>query len=254
MTTTTTTTTTTGTDLETLHAELEQEVIRLKLELAEAKTLNAHTTKERDDATNELAEAVQANIRVMRERDELRAELEDARSQIDDLAVEITNLRFNSFKLSHDVDIFQKENDELERRNRYLEEHQSDSQIGLRSSSGVGDDMVSIAEEQTLCSDGSSSSSLHRKDSAHDSHGSNRSLTLRQSGGGGDVRPSFGKIESSSKLMNSYTALEIFSTIEDGCLDGGHGAPSEPIRRLGHQTCRRSSELSEGVPTKHTSI
>ena len=248
-----TTVTTTGTDLETLHAELEQEVIRLKLELAEAKTLNAHTTKERDDATNELSEAVQANIRVMRERDELRAELEDARSQIDDLAVEITNLRFNSFKLSHDVDIFQKENDELERRNRYLEEHQSDSQIGLRSSSGVGDDMVSIAEEQTLCSDGSSSSSLHRKDNPHDSHGSNRSLTSRTSPSGGDVRPSFGKIESSSsKLMNSFTALEIFSAIEDGCLDGGHGAPSEPIRRLSHQTCRRSSELSEGVPTKHT--
>ena len=127
-----TTMTTTGTDLDALHAELEQEIIRLKLELAEAKTLNAHTIKERDDATNELSEAVQGNIRIMCERDELRAELEDARSQIDDLAVEITNLRFNSFKLSHDVDIFQKENDELERRNRYLEEHQSDSQIGLK--------------------------------------------------------------------------------------------------------------------------
>ena len=48
------------------------------------------------------------------------------------------------------------------------------------------------------------------------------------------MRPSFGKIESSSKLMNSFTALEIFSAIEDGCLDGGHGAPSEPIRRLSH--------------------
>ena len=248
------TTTTTGTDVDaaSMHAELEQEIIRLKLELAEAKTLNEHTRKERDDASHELSEAVQVNIRIMRERDQLRAELEDARSQIDDLAVEITNLRFNSFKLSHDVDIFQKENDELGRRNRYLEEQQSDSQIGLRSS-GVGDDMVSIAEEQTLCSDGSSSSSLHRKDNPHDSHGSDRSLTSRTSPSGGDVRPSFGKIESSSsKLMNSFTALEIFSAIEDGCLDGGHGAPSEPIRRLSHQTCRRSSELSEGVPTKHT--
>ena len=240
------TTTTTGTDLDTLHAELEQEIIRLKLELAESKTLSEHTRKERDDATNELSEAMQANICIMRERDELRAELEDARSQIDDLAVEITNLRFNSFKLSHDVDIFQKENDELERRNRHLEERQSDSQVELRSS-GVGDDMISIAEEQTLCSDGSSSSSVQRKDSAHGSHGSNRSLTSRTGQSGGGVQPDFGK-ESSSKLLNSFTALEIFSAIEDGCLDGGcHGAPSEPIRRLSHhQTSRRSSDLSPG--------
>lgn len=229
--------TTTCTDTCTLHAELEQEVIRLKLELAEAKTLNAHTTKERDDATNELSEAVQANIRIMRERDELHAELEDARRQIDDLAVEITNSRFNSFKLSHDVDIFQKENDELERRNRHLEEQQSDSQIGLRSS-GVGDDLISIAEKQTLCSDGSSSSSVQREDSAHGSHGSNRSLTPRTSQSSGGVRPDFGKIEPSSKLLNSFTALEIFSAIEDGCLDGGQGAPSEPIGRLSHQTSR----------------
>ena len=249
----TTTTTGTGTDLDALHAELEQEVIRLKLELAEAKTLNEHTRKERDDAASELSEAVQVNIRIMRERDELRAELEDARSQIDDLAVELTNLRFSSFKLSHDVDIFQRQNDELERRNRYLEEQQSDSQIGVRSSSGVGDDMVSIAEEQTLCSDGSSSSSVPRKDSAHDSRGSTPSLTSsrtsQSSGIGGGVRPDFGKIESSSKLMNSFTASDLYGAIEDGCLS--LAPPSEPVKRLSHQHSRRSSDLSEGVPTKH---
>ena len=251
------TTTTTGTDVDaaSMHAELEQEIIRLKLELAEAKTLNEHTRKERDDASHELSEAVQVNIRIMRERDQLRAELEDARSQIDDLAVEITNLRFNSFKLSHDMDLFQRENNELERRNRYLEEQKSDSQIGVRSSSGVGDDTIStsIAEEQTLCSHGSSSSSVPRKDSARDSHGSVPSLTCsrtsQSSGIGGGVRPDFGKMESSSKLMNGFTASDIFGAIEDGCL--GLGSPSEPIKRLSHQNSRRSLDLSEGVPTKH---
>ena len=251
------TTTGTTTGLETLHADLEQELIRLKLELAEAKTLNEHTRKERDDATSGLAKAVQENARIVRERNELRAELEDARSQIDDLAVEITNLRFNSFKLSHDVDIFQKENDELERRNRHLEEQQSDSQIGRRRSSGVCDDMISIAEEQNTCSDrssSSSSSSAPRKDtgSGQSSHDSSRSLPSRtsQCGGGVHARPDFGKIESSSKLMNSFTALEIYGAIEDGCLGGGHGAPSETIRRLSHQNSRRSSELSAGIATK----
>ena len=248
------TTTTTGTDVDAtrMHAELEQEIIRLKLELAEAKTLNEHTRKERDDASHELSEAVQVNIRIMRERDQLRAELEDARSQIDDLAVEITNLRFNSFKLSHDMDLFQRENNELERRNRYLVEQKSDSQSGVRSSSGVGDDMIStsIAEEQTLCSVGSSSSSVPRKDSARDSHGSVPSLTSsRTSQSSGGVRPDFGKIESSSKLMNGFTASDIFGAIEDGCL--GLGSPSDPIKRLSHQDSRRGSDLSEGVPTKH---
>ena len=249
--------TTTTTDLDAMHAELEQEIIRLKLELAEAKTLNEHTRKERDDAASELSECMQVNIRTMRERDQLRAELEDARSQIDDLAVEITNLRFNSFKLSHDMDLFQKENNELERRNRYLEEQKSDSQTGVRSSSGVGDAMVStsIAEEQASCSDGSSSSSVPRTDSARDSHGSIPSLTCSRtsqstsSGIGGGVRPDFGKIESSSKLMNGFTASDIFGAIEDGCLS--LAPPSEPVKRLSHQHSRRSSDLSEGVPTKH---
>ena len=116
--------------------ELERDIIQLKLELAESKTFNAHIMKQRDDATSELAEANKRNARTMRERDELRAELDEAERQIDDLVIENTNLRFSSVKLSHDMDIFQQENEELDRRNRYLEEHHHhhEQRLGRRSS------------------------------------------------------------------------------------------------------------------------
>jgi len=208
------------------HSELEQEIVRLKLELAEVKTLNAHTTKERDDVMNELADANKHNARIVRERDGLRAELEEANRQIDDLAIENTNLRFSSVKLSHDVDIFQQENEELDRRNQYHEQR-----VGRRSS-GYSLDMSSVAMT-TSGSEGSSSSNRRA---------SNKSISSRTS------RPDFGRMES-SMFMSSFTALDIYGAVEDKCLEG-LGAAGQPTRRLSDQHSRQSSASSMLLPER----
>ena len=217
--------------------ELERDIIQLKLELAESKTLNAYIMKQRDDATSELAEANKRNARTMRERDELRAELDKAERQIDDLVIENTNLRFSSVKLSHDMDIFQQENEELDRRNRYLEEHQHhhEQRLGRRSSGfsqGTTASINSIAEATS-----GSETSISR-------HASSRSIDSRPRSG---LRSS-DKMESSSKLIS---ALDIYTSIEDKCLDSA-GETDIKTRRMSDQTSRNSSISSIILPERNS--
>ena len=213
--------------ISSLHSELEQEIIRLKLELAEAKTLNAYTRKERDDAN-------ERNARAKQEREDLRAELDEVKRQVDDLAIENTNLKFNSVKLSHDLGIFQRENEELDRRNRYLEEnHHHEQHFGRRSS---GASMNSISEHSSGSSDGSISRCADR--SAH----------LRSSRSG--ERPHFGRRESSSKVISAF---QIYGAIEDQCLLGGNRADHTTRRMSVKKDSQNSSASSIMFPERVSS-
>jgi cell division septum initiation protein DivIVA len=219
--------------ISSLHSELEQEIIRLKLELAEAKTLNAHTRKERDDAN-------ERNARAKQEREDLRAELDQVKRQVDDLAIENTNLKFNSVKLSHDLDIFQRENEELDRRNRYLEENHNHEQHFGRRPSGHSQDnsasMNSIAEHTSGSSDGSISRCA------------DRSVHLRSSRGG--ERPHFGRRESSSKVISAF---QIYGAIEDQCLLGGNRADHTTRRMSVKKDSQNSSASSIMFPERVSS-
>ena len=196
-----------------VHSELEQEIVRLKLELAEAKTVNAHTTKERDAFMKELADANQYNARIARERDELRAELEEAARQIDDLTIETTNLRFNSMKLGHDVDVVQQENKELDRRNRYLEGQNDEQGVGQKSSGYLDYTRFMTESTRSSGSDGANSSRSRRGSSislnSRSSHASNRSIKSRASQTSG-ARPDFTRMSSSAhmSLSDFYGAVE----------------------------------------------
>ena len=223
-----------------VHSELEQEIVRLKLELAEAKTVNAHTTKERDDFMNELADANQYNARIARERDELRAELEEAARQIDDLTIENTNLRFNSVKLGHDVDVVQQENEELDRRNRYLEEQNNEQHVGQKSS-GYNDytrpmtgSTRSSGSEDANSSRRGSSISLNSRSS----HASSRSI---KSGS----RPDFSRMSSSRQM----SLADIYGAVEDQCLAPSSNATVGRQRELQRNNSFRSPPNSDKPAT-----
>ena len=224
-------------------SELEEEIIRLKLELAESKTLNAHIIKQRDDATKELAEANKRNARTTGERNELRAELEEAERQIDDLVIENTNLRFSSVKLSHDMDIFQQENEELDRRNRYLEEHHyhHEQRFGRRSS-GFSQDTTTSMNSIAEATSGSESSSISRR-------ASSRSIGSRATRSG--LNHHHDKMESSSKLM-SLSALDLYGAIEDKCL-GRVGGNDQIPRRISDQTSLNSS-IGSIIPERNSTF
>ena len=190
--------------------ELEQEIVRLKLELAEAKTVNAHTTKERDDFMNELADANQYNARIARERDELRTELKEAARQIDDLTIENTNLRFNSMKLGHDVDVVQQENEELDQRNRYLEGQNNEQGVGQNSSGYL--DYTRFMTGSTRSSGSEDAKGSRRGSSislnSRSSHASSRSIKSRASQMSG-ARPDFSRMTSRQmSLADIYGAVE----------------------------------------------
>ena len=197
--------------------------------------------KQRDDATSELVEANKRNARTMRERDELRAELEEAERQIDDLVIENTNLRFSSVKLSHDVDIFQQENEELDRRNRYLEEHHHhhEQRLGGRSSG------FSQVTTTTTCSINSIAEATSGSETSIGRHVSSRSIGSRPRSG---LRSHFDKMESSSKLIS---ALDIYASIEDKCLDGVDETDKKS-RRMSDQTCQNNSTSSIILPERNS--
>ena len=196
--------------------ELEQEIVRLKLELAEAKTVNAHTTKERDAFMNELADANQYNARIARERDELRTELKEAARQIDDLTIENTNLRFNSMKLGHDVDIVQQENEELDQRNRYLEGQNNEQGVGQNSSGYL--DYTRFMPGSTRSSGSEDAKGSRRGSSislnSRSSYASSRSIKSRASQSPG-ARPDFSRMTSSTRQMS---LADIYGAVEDQCL------------------------------------
>ena len=225
-------------------SELEKEVVRLKLELAEAKTVNAHTTKERDDFMNELADANQYNARMARERDELRAELEEAARQIDDLTIENTNLRFNSVKLGHDVDVVQQENEELDRRNRYLEEQNNEQQVGQKSSCYLdytrpmaGSTRSSGSEDANSSSRRGSSISLNSRSS----HASSRSIMSRTNSQTSGARPDFSRMSSSRQI----SLADIYGAVEDQCLAPSSNATVGRQRELQRNNSFRSPPNSD---------
>ena len=216
--------------------ELEQEIVRLKLELAEAKTVNAHTTKERDAFMNELADANQYNARIARERDELRTELKEAARQIDDLTIENTNLRFNSMKLGHDVDVVQQENEELDQRNRYLEGQNDEQGVGQNSSGYL--DYTRFMTGSTRSSGSEDAKGSRRGSSislnSRSSHASSRSIKSRASQMSG-ARPDFSRMTS-----RQMSLADIYGAVEEQCLAPPSNAAVGRKRELQRNNSLRS--------------